>query len=71
MRLLNDVLVEDANLTHHQQAHVAHDVVGQRFIGDVITGDVQPEALALNPAPLLKSISKSKHTRLSMLPSHS
>jgi hypothetical protein len=48
--LADDPLVHDADRPHHQQPQVADDVGRQLVVGDVGTVDVEPEALALQPA---------------------
>lgn len=47
MRFFNNPLVADPHCTNHQQAHVAHDVVDQLGIGNILAVDIQTELLPL------------------------
>ena len=48
MPLVDDLLIQDADLSYHQQAKVLDDVFGQRLIVDVVCIDIQTESLPLN-----------------------
>ena len=46
VRLIEDCLVADAHRADHQEAEVAHETIGKRFVGDVLAVDVEPESAA-------------------------
>ena len=50
VRLGDDRLVADAHGADHQQAQVAHDVVGERLVCDVVAVDVEAERIAAKAA---------------------
>src|SRR6185312_1181553 len=54
VRLGNDALVEDAHAADHQQPQVAHDVIGECLIVDVVAVDVETKSLTLDAAAIGK-----------------
>src|SRR5690606_3501301 len=62
--LVDDALVADADRTDHQQAQVAHDVVGQRAVPDVVAMQIQAEILALQTAAVAEVDFEIEHDPL-------
>ena len=60
MRITDYCLIEDANIPHHQQAHITHNVVSEVLLADVIAFDIAPKSLPLQTAAVRKITLKVK-----------
>jgi len=48
----DDLLIEDANMTDHEQLEIPHDKVRKFLIVDIFALDVEAEVLPLNTASI-------------------